>query len=267
MRGTTRVLRALHSPQSRTTPHFDGVVSYDDGLMIHVNTASHIEWYIFFYGYYEPEIVELLSRLTRPGFVAIDVGANIGCHSLVMARRVGGTGRVLAVEPNPLVRERLRSNVSLNRLENVELECCALSDSVGSAILHRPQQHTSNQGTASLHLARTLEGAVLEPVECLTLDELVRRTKLARVDVIKIDTEGNDLGVLLGAEQTIRSCRPHIVFEFDEAYWHASGSMFSTAEALFRRMNYRLYSIKGRQLAPIRSDMPPSANILAVPQL
>jgi len=60
---------------------FETVVDYDDGLLMHVDTRSFLEWYIFFYGHFRPEISKLLNRMLKPGHVAFDIGSNIGARS------------------------------------------------------------------------------------------------------------------------------------------------------------------------------------------
>src|SRR6266496_1746810 len=90
------------------------VAPYRRGLLLHIDTDSWVERWILNQGCYERELVEFLEAVLRPGMVAVDVGANIGCHTLVMAQAVGTQGRVFAFEPNPAMTERLRANLALN---------------------------------------------------------------------------------------------------------------------------------------------------------
>lgn len=82
-------------------------------------------------GEFEPHIRTLIRRYLRPGMVAVDVGANIGLHTLQMARAVGPQGRVYAVEPAPDNLKYLKRNIALNRLSQVEVLPWAASSEHG----------------------------------------------------------------------------------------------------------------------------------------
>ena len=90
-----------------------------------------IGYNVTFFGTYEPELRALMRRYLPPGGVAIDVGANVGWHTLLMARLVGSSGRVLAVEANPSVRERLAEHLKANHLSNVAIVPSALGGKAG----------------------------------------------------------------------------------------------------------------------------------------
>src|SRR5206468_12148583 len=80
-----------------------GVSSPADGLKINVDTGGHIDWQMVFLGRYEPHLAGIFASLGGAGSVVADIGANVGAHTLPMARHVGTEGRVLAFEPNPTV--------------------------------------------------------------------------------------------------------------------------------------------------------------------
>ena len=85
-------------------------------------------------GQHETETRRALERLTRPGMVALDIGAHIGYHTRLLARQVGAAGRVIALEPHPRTFETLRQNT--RDLPNVTALQAAASESAGSAELH-----------------------------------------------------------------------------------------------------------------------------------
>jgi FkbM family methyltransferase len=138
--------------------------------------------------FFDPEVLILLERALRPGFVFIDIGANIGTYSLFVATRTGPPARVLAVEPHPEAYQRLACNLALNGLDWVETVPVALSDAAGTAEL---LVNARNIGSTSI-------SADWEPrlprrrieVPCETLLDLVRRCGLDRIDAIKADVEG-----------------------------------------------------------------------------
>jgi len=264
-RGTDRLLRLIYSPDRRQNDHIDVVVDYDRDLLIHVDTASFIEWSIFFFGHYEPEAAALVRRLLGPGAVAVDVGANVGCHTLIMSRAVGVQGRVLAVEPNPAVCERLAANVALNRLTNVDILPVGLSDTAGQATLFAPPKGFPNQGTASLSPRSTSSTEV--PIDVETVDSVVHAQGLDRLDLVKVDVEGLDLKVLLGAQKSIETHRPHLLFEYDAGEWEKAGSSFGQCNEFLTELGYALYVVYAVDcLLPVDDAPPRSANLLAVPE-
>jgi FkbM family methyltransferase len=262
--GIDRVLRTIYSPDARQRDHFEAVIAYDGDLLIEVNTASFIEWSIFFYGYYQREVSGLIRQLVKPGDVAIDVGANIGCQTLIMGKSAGHSGRVIAIEPHPTIFARLTHNIHLNSMENVQTLQCGLSDAAGESTLYIAPEEYPNQGMSSLYHQAALSLEVQVPIR--TLDGLLQAQKPDRLDLIKIDTQGNDYKVLLGGERSIREFRPYLIFEYDEVEWGRSEADFAACEAFFRRQQYTLYvlDVTG-SLIKTKHGVPKSANILAVP--
>jgi len=262
--GVNRFLTFCYSPDRRAKSYIDIVTNYDKGLLIHVNTASYIEWSIFFYGHYEPEVDRLIESIFRPGFVSVDVGANIGCHTLVMARYAGEDGVVIAVEPNPVIHERLHSNIAINRLDNVKLLKCGLSKSSGTLVLHTAPEDFPNQGMSSLYALPQLTIPVR--IDLKTLDQIVEEMGLDRLDFVKIDVQGSDLDVLLGGENVIRCMRPHILFEYDQNEWDRSGASLERCKSFFESLGYELYVLHAWHLSRLDFGLPASINVLAVPQ-
>ena len=155
-------------------------------------------------GRFEAKFQAVCARALRPGGVALDVGANIGVTALIMSAFVGDQGRVVAFEPGRQVFDLLQRNVELNGVGNVELRCCALSSSVGRMGFH--------EDSAFGHLVP--EGAP-ETVEVSTLDAVAEELGLARLDLIKIDTEGFEPHVLAGGRQVLERLRPIIYLELN----------------------------------------------------
>jgi len=181
------------------------------------------------YGEFSPSEAELLASLLRPGDIAIDAGANIGCFTLPMAQRVGPGGRVHAFEPQPAVFELLCDNLSMNGLGHVVAHRAALASEAGRRSLVAPDyRRPGNFGVPALQA----EGAG-EAVTVTTIDALA----LPACRLIKADVQGMEREVLLGAAQTIARHRPLLYLENDlrerscallqavfelgyRAYWH-----------------------------------------------
>lgn len=128
----------------------------------------------------------------KPGAIVVDIGANIGCYSLKAAQKASC---VFAFEPFPANFSALRDNIALNHADNVEIFPLAVSNKSGTAVMFIPDDD-SYLGRISLHPGRgtrTTEG------ECITLDEIVRRADLDKIDVLKIDCQGAEYEILYGA--------------------------------------------------------------------
>lgn len=273
LKGWDRPLRVVYTPDRY--PKRDRccvVVPYDDNLLINIDTSSFIEWEILFKGHYETYLVQLYKRILRPGMVVIDVGANVGCHTLIFSDMVTAIGHVIAVEPNPEVAQRLMENCQLNRIQNVRVFCVACAryaQSSGSLVVS-----STSVKTAHL-LPATGSHSEVGPVRNLcvgvsTLDDVFAQSGLSRLDLVKIDVDGGEYDVLLGGENTFVKHHPHILFEYSPANYSGSGVDLGMVQQFLKRWGYNLYFIhdfRGHfsHLSPITKDSVPDGNLLAVP--
>lgn len=259
--GFERVVRFLAPPER--CAGLGEVCLVRDGSLFRTRLGLPLGWHIGFFGSYEPELRDIMRAVLPAGGTAIDIGANAGWHTLLMAQRVGARGQVLAVEPNPSVREHLRRNIAVNRLEQIEIVGAALAEAKGTLNFFAPD--ADDPASASGHV---VADAVASPdavrVEASTLDILAAERKLDRLDLVKIDAEGFEWPILQGAQMSIARFRPYIIFEFDQAYaapGRDSGRLFAE---FFRRHRYELFAV-GRNWSALIRAWPASANIFAVP--
>ncbi len=241
------------------------VSPYGKDMLIHLDVQSWVERKIMCKGYYEPWVSDFIKRSLKPGQVAIDIGANIGCHTLVMANCVGENGRVLAFEPNPKMLVRLDSNIRLNGFTQVETFAMALGEQTGRGSIFIPPESDHNQGVASMH--RSNLGGRGEEVltEVQSLDDVVGLQKLHRIDLIKMDVEGHEWQVLLGAKQTLKRFKPILLFEFSKQQWHGAGFSAEQVEDLLSELGYKLYVLREQFTMSIRHGVPEHADLLALP--
>lgn len=153
---------------------------------------------IYYQGLSEPETARFLARLLQPGMVFVDVGAHFGEYTVMAARWVGRQGLVHAFEPQPDTFALLEKNVAASALENVTLNPWAVADLDGEAVFWERAEPASS----SLASTRPPDAAVRR-VYCVpvcTLDAYCRQRQLTP-DVIKVDVEGAERLVLLGARE------------------------------------------------------------------
>ena len=162
----------------------------------------------FVYGTWEPEVTSVITSAVKPGMTVIDIGAHIGYYSLLFAKCVGSTGLVFSFEPLPENFALLQKNIQLNELNNVQSFCSALFSSSRELSLSVPDE-SPNSGDGSVIHDR---GSKHILVPAITLDSFCARANI-QPDVLKMDVEGAEYDVLLGAQETISSCRPKLLIE------------------------------------------------------
>lgn len=160
--------------------------------------------------------------LPQPGQTVMDAGANVGVYSTYAARLVGPTGSVTAFEPHPGNCAVLRENARRNGLTWLRVEEAALDEKAGEGELFVHDRAINHS------LVRRTGRSVR--VRVTTIDEAAGASGLERLDLLKIDTEGNVTGILRGARETLRRLRPRIAFEFEDCD-SASGVEAVLAEA------------------------------------
>lgn len=161
------------------------------------------------YGEYCQAEIDLFDLYIQPGNIVIDVGANLGCHTVYFARKVGRAGGVLAFEPQRIIYQTLCANMALNQFTNAWCECAALGEQTGNIIVPQLDVHRDiNFGSLSLGQFQAGQG---EQVPLHVLD----RWQLPRCDFIKIDVEGMESAVLGGATRIIKQFKPVMFIEND----------------------------------------------------
>ena len=160
-----------------------------------------------------------LLRALGPGDVLYDVGANIGWYTVLGARRVGPTGRVIAFEPGVENAAHVVGNAAINRLSNVTVIAAAVSDQDGWATflekgsLQSRLDKADDDAQAKRHAARKHRFHRTVSVPVLTLDRWIAETGQAPPSVIKIDIEGGEIGALRGMEATLAAAGPTLIIE------------------------------------------------------
>jgi len=179
------------------------------------------------YGEFSHGEADLFCQVIRPGWTILEIGANLGAHTVLLAKAAGPQGVVHAFEPQRVVFQILCANVALNALNNV----CAHHAAVGRAAttIHVPRlDYASFQNFGGLSLGDYSEG---DRVSVITVDSL----EVPACHMVKIDVEGMESDVIAGAEQTIRRFRPVLYVENDRQ--EKSAALIGQLLAL----DYRLY--------------------------
>jgi FkbM family methyltransferase len=202
-----RILKAVRrlGPTSRPVSLGEHPVGVGD-IRIECLTSDSNTASVYLFGFSDNlPIYEIYREWIAPGTVVIDVGANVGMHSLVMAH-YAAHGRVYSYEPSPAIYQRLGHNLQINQARNVEPRMLAVSSRPG-CVGFADASSKPNIGTSRV------DAAAYTTVPAVTLDdELVA---VPAVSLIKIDVEGHELEVLRGAGTVLAIHRPAVVLEFN----------------------------------------------------
>lgn len=204
-------------------------------------------------GFWEIWLTLFCARNVKRGMTAIDVGANFGYYSVLLAELVGAKGELIAVEPNPHAADFLRRSAELNgMLERTRIEGLALGKlASGDAPLYVPHNEPKNALIVSeSFLPRPEEGSVIR-VPVTTLDRL--SASCERVDFIKIDAEGAEELIFDGMIETIGRHQPMIVVEFNAARYTDAGSFLDRLGAIYGSL--RRLDFSGEAVLVAREDL------------
>ncbi len=162
---------------------------------------------IFFHNSYEPEIVELFKKYVTKNMVCLDIGANIGHHSLVLSRLAK---KVISFEPNPHIYRQFKESIELNGITNIEANNFALGNSNVSTYL---SFSPGNSGGASF---TKIDDKMTDQItaEIKKMDNL----NLEKVDFVKMDAEGFEWEIIKGGMKTFEKNRPIIVIEYSPLF-------------------------------------------------
>lgn len=223
------------------------------GIGWRLDLSEGIDFSIYLLGSFEPSTRAALNRLIRAGNVAFDIGANIGAHTLPMARRVGPEGRIFAFEPTDFAFGKLKANIELNpNLQSrIEAHQLLLTDEPGVPVSEKiysswPLVPESDQSVHPKHRGRL---TTTRNARANTLDAFVEQHRIDRLDLIKIDVDGNEYPVLHGGSKTLAKLRPTLLMEISPYVHQEQSNSFASLIDLLRETGYSLREVgTGRQL-------------------
>ena len=189
--GRQRIAGVLHRHAIADATTIEGRAAW--GGRFRCDLRDFVQYHIYYFSLWEPNLTALLSQRLKPGDVFVDVGANVGYFSLLAAKLVGERGAVVAVDASPTIFSRLRESLQLNAANNVRPVNAAVSDREG--VLSVYAGPPSNTGMTSTVAGRG--GEYEADVRAAPLLALLTPDEAARTRLIKIDVEGAELPILL----------------------------------------------------------------------
>lgn len=182
------------------------VIDLPYNLKIALRLDDQMARRILVFGRFEPVESAVIFSLVQAGMTVVDAGANIGIHTVHMAKLVGNSGHVYAFEPNPVASHELVKNLELNGLTNVTVLNIALSNHDGFADFQFPT--TGAEAMGSLQKNPRFKVAYGAQVETARLETVMENYHISKVDFIKLDVEGAELLALQGAKAILESVNP-----------------------------------------------------------
>ena len=223
------------------------------------NSASNV---IYFTPYFDPDEMEFLSRVLKPGDAFVDCGANIGTYSLLAASIVGSSGNVFSYEPAARTAGRLRENVEINGLAAViHVRQAAVGAVRGVARI------TSGSDVSNSIVSANEAGRVTEEIEVVPLDG----AEFPSIpSIVKIDVEGYEMEALRGMSALLKEDnRPILLIELTPHLLRRAGTSATEVLAHLSRLGYVLRSYSKQEGRLLKADFAAieqlQANYLAVP--
>jgi FkbM family methyltransferase len=185
------------------------------GLRWALDLDEGIDLSIYLLGSYEPRTLRAYEKLIRPGAVVLDIGANIGAHTLHFARLAGPAGRVIAIEPTDFACAKLRANLALNpelqaRVTIEQLFLVADRAVTPPATVPSSWPVAAGPGELNAWHGRAQDSAA---AKAMTADDYCTTTGVDRLDFVKLDVDGHECAVLRGFRTCLARFRPVIIVE------------------------------------------------------
>lgn len=187
----------------------------------------------------EPEVLSIFTKHINNDACVIDIGANIGHHTIFLSKCVGEKGEIHCFEPIPEMVDRIKENITINKIKNIHVHNCALGNKRDRAAFFID----NNQDIGSSSLIKHRDKMQQIDVEIFTLDSF----NFKKVDFIKIDVEGYEYNVFLGAQNTILKNKPKILFEYSPVFYEKLDKTHSKKIIDFLiQMEYKIFIIENK---------------------
>ena len=212
------------------TESYNVIKDTPNGYVLYNKNDMYVGKSIEAYGDYQREETKFFENYVKEGDTVLDIGANIGTHTLWFANKVGDKGHVLAFEPQRLIFQTLCANMAINSIQNTDCKHMGVG-SVQKLIDSPILDPTQPQNFGALSLEDDREG---DKVAICKIDDI----GLTSCDFIKIDVEGMEPDVLMGGLNTIAMLRPYVYMELDRK---------ENSELILEIMSELKYQVEGHK--------------------
>ena len=199
-----------------------------------------IDKHIFLYGTYEPHILDIIANYLKKGGTFVDIGANIGQHSMFAGSIVGDTGNVYSFEPIPRIYKQLLDSARINHFEKItHAYNIALGETEKTETLYIETDNIGGSSVVGPHGKESEEIVV----QIKRADDALEN--IPRVDIIKIDVEGYEYEVFSGMQKILAQHQPIIIFEFSgKLYTEKGNNDGEKILSLLTKAGYDIYDVE-----------------------
>lgn len=226
------------------------------GIAWSLDLDEGIDLAIYTFGCFEPTTTRVLEESILAGDVVVDIGANVGAHTLPMAKLVGETGRVFAFEPTRFARAKLVRNLELNTelAGRVMVEQMFLTDSSTGSVPEAIYSSWPLKRLSNLHKKHGGAAKDSSGTAAMKFDDYVVTHSIQRVDLIKLDVDGYECHVLRGAMHILKTYRPVIVMELAPYALREAGESLEELLRILTEADYSLDDEVSRRALPMDVD-------------
>jgi FkbM family methyltransferase len=225
------------------------------GVVYELDLSQGIDFAIYLGGMFERSTAVALAKLTEPSSLVLDIGANIGAHTLHLASLVGPQGRVMAFEPTDFAYRKLSRNLALNPslASRVEAFHCFLTASDGAGVPHAIYSSWPLAAEAGLHAKHLGREMQTESAQARSLDSILSECADRKVQLVKLDVDGYECDVLRGATTMLREVRPIFVMELAPYVLEERGASLDQLLSYFLPQGYVFYDERTERRLPSKA--------------
>jgi FkbM family methyltransferase len=247
-RAMYRVVRAARALAGRTSHE----IVVRDGIAYDLDLSQGIDFAIYLGNIYERQTKAALRKLVSPAALVLDIGANIGAHTLHLAQLVGPNGRVIAFEPTDYAFRKLSRNLEVNPQLAPRVTACHLfltendAERVPSAI-YSSWPLAQESGLHAKHFGKEMR---TEAAQARSLDSVLVELADRKVQLVKLDVDGFECNVLRGAQVLLRVVRPIFVMELAPYVLEERGTSLDEFVSFFVPNGYSFYDERTHKALP-----------------
>lgn len=231
---------------------YDRGVVVRGGISYDLDLSQGIDFAIYLANIYERQTRAALHKLVSPGSLVLDIGANIGAHTLNLAQLVGPNGRVIAFEPTDYAFRKLTRNLELNpdlgsRVTTYHCFLTGADDDHVPPAIYSSWPLAAESGLHAKHLGREMR---TESARARSLDSALTELADRKVQLVKLDVDGFECDVLRGATALLRDTRPIFVMELAPYVLEERGASLDEFVSFFVTNGYSFYDERNHKPLP-----------------
>jgi|CXWL01.1.fsa_nt_gi FkbM family methyltransferase len=244
------------------------------GIVWDLDLREGIDLTIYALGAFERDTLRAIESLVQHGATVLDIGANVGAHTLHLARLVGENGRVIAFEPTDFAIAKLRANLKANPVLEPRVEvhqAFLVADGAATPVVSSVASSWPVDGSIPDDKQMGSRAMSVSGAAAMTVDGVLAASGDPEVQLIKLDVDGYELDVLEGARQMLMRCHPVIVMEL-APYVFRPASKFDAMVRVLTDLGYVFLPVGSRVVFPsdpvrLRTLIPRlgSVNVVALP--